>query len=169
MNKYLVTIIIIITFNIHATAQYNHYKDQGQINFGAYKKDLGYGLNFGGQYFVENGIAIQGQLIYDWARPYQAYYTSYGLDFGVSYSAFELGNNVYVNLKGFGAVASQKVTDKAEISKSIFNYGAKAGGGIEYYLNKETAIELSCLQGFFLQKGLGQKMYEIGITFKFSL
>lgn len=170
VNAGLMAIILSILFNINNSySQYTHYEGQTQATINGSKTDIGFLAGMGAQYYTTDFISLQFNLGYEWGRPHQAYYKSYNLDFGMTYTPVELGRSFYLNLKALASVAAQKVTDNALISASTFNYGGKIGGGLEYYIDDRTALELSGLQGFYAKKTLGQKQYEVGLTIKINI
>jgi len=170
MHKKLLTAMLLIS-SVSAYSQLNLPKVQDQQTFGmiGYKTDLGTGLGAEYSYYTRDNFALGFRLNYDWGRPYQAYYKSFGIDLGGAYAPLPIGDHFFINLKLYGSLAAQKLSDKQEISRSVFNYGGKGGGSLEYYMNTGTIIELYGLQGYFAKKDLGQKMYEIGIAFKIIL
>lgn len=169
MPKLIITIIVILFLNNGARAQFNHYEKQAEIQYGFVFKDEGIGIAAGGRYYLNREISIIGNIQYEWARPFQAYYSNLGLDLGLNYSALEIGRNMYFNLKLLGSATYQKLTDKNLINESVFNPGGKAGAGLEYYFNDGISAELYGLQGFYSNKLLGQKTYDIGVQFKILL
>jgi len=170
MYKRIITISLsLLSLNAFSQLNLPKVQDQQTIGLTYFKTDLGLGAGMEYHYYTMDNLALGARLNYDWGRPYQAYYKSFGIDLGGSYAPLPIGDNFFINVKLYGSIASQKISDKAEINKNVFNYGGKGGGSIEYYMNSGTVVELYGLQGFFAKKDLGQKMYEIGFTFKLIL